>query len=105
MQDKIKCTVYRLNKNKDITQNILDENNKTLTVNDPDDLDECIFMNSFMFSKIFGRTWKNILPEERLLPIVKISYNNDCIYRRYRQCSAKGLKNNKVGLTQRSISL
>ena len=103
--DKVVCTIYRIVTHEKLTGNNIDENNKTLIMNDPDELDECVFMNSSMFKKIFGRTWKSMSQQERLLPIVKISYNDDCIYRRYRQCSAKGLNDYKIGLTQRSISL
>ena len=103
--NRIECQVYRLKRGNNIHRNILDENNRILTINDSDELDECVFMNSKMFSIIFGRTWGSMSLDEKLLPIVKISYKNNCIYRRCRCCSAQGLSNYKVGLTQRSISL
>ena len=103
--EKVSCSIFRIMVQENLTGNIIDESNKTLLLNDPDELDECVFMNSSMFKKIFGRTWKSMSQNERLLPIVKISYKNDCIHRRYRQCSAKGLNDYMIGLTQRSISL
>lgn len=103
--NEIKCTLYKILRCENISRNNVDETAKTLVLSDPDDLDECVFMNSSMFKKIFGRTWNSMSQKDRLLPIVKISYGNDCIYRRYRQCSAIGLNDFKIGLTQRSISL
>jgi hypothetical protein len=43
--------------------------------------------------------------EDRILPVVKISYKGQSIYRRYRQISATGFTNNHIGLTQKSIGL
>ena len=73
--------------------------------NDYDDFDECVFMTSAMFKEIWGRTWSSMNQEERILPIVEISYKGQSIFRRYRQSSAIGLHLYQLGLTQRSIGL
>jgi hypothetical protein len=90
--NEIKCTLYKILRCENISRNNIDETAKTLVLSDPDDLDECVFMNSSMFKKIFGRTWNSMSQKDRLLPIVKISYGNDCIYRRYRQCFCRRIR-------------
>ncbi len=104
MENKlIHSTLFKLVKKTDTNSNYVD--NMTLYLNDPDEFDECVFMTSHMFKEIFGQTWSTMSQEKKLLPIVKITYQNYNIYRRYRQCSAKDLKKYQIGLTQRSISL
>ena len=97
------CTLYKLVRTSDNSH--VDEFNSILYCNDEDAFDECVFMTSHMFQEIWKKTWSSMTMEERLLPIVKLSYNGNSIYRRYRQCSATGFQKFQVGLNQRSISL
>lgn len=102
--DKIllNCTLYKLVRD---SNNHADTANGILYCNDSDDFDECVFMTSTMFRKIWGKNWSDMTQEERILPVVKLTYKGESIYRRYRQVSAKDFRDFHIGLTQRSISL
>lgn len=96
------CTLYKLVRD---PKNYADTTNGILYCNDSDNFDECAFMTSSMFCKIWGRKWKELPQEKAMLPVVKITYKGRSIYRRYRQVSAKDFCDFHIGLTQRSISL
>lgn len=98
----VNCTIYQLVRD---SQNYADPRKGILYCNDIDNLDECVFMTSTMFRKIWGKTWSSMTQEERILPIVEITYNGQSIYRRYRQISANDFCDYHVGLTRRSIGL
>ena len=102
-RDNQHCTLFKLVRSK--TENSVDTSKGVFYCNDSDDLDECVFMTSRMFKEIWGKTWSSMPQEERLLPVVKITYGKLSIYRRYRQSSAKNLCMHQLGLTQRSIGL
>ena len=98
----LNCTLYKLVRD---SQNYADTTKGILYCNDSDDFDECVFMTSTMFRKIWGKNWSDMTQEERILPVIKLTYNGESIYRRYRQVSAMGFCDFYLGLTQRSIGL
>ena len=63
--EKVSCSIFRIVVQEKLTGNNIDESNKTLLLNDPDELDECVFMNSSMFKKIFGRTAETAPSQKR----------------------------------------
>ncbi|MCQ2126515.1 MAG: hypothetical protein MJZ06_03620 [Bacteroidaceae bacterium] len=87
------------------TDNYVDRDNYIVYYDDGDYFDDCVLMTSHMYETIFGEKWKEQTIEKRILPIVKITYNGESIYRRYRAIGIKGLKKGDVVLTRRSISL
>lgn len=102
MAETLLCTLYKLVRD---SNNHADKTNGILYCNDSDDFDECVFMTSTMFRKIWGKNWSDMTQDERILPVVKLTYKGESIYRRYRQVSAKDFCDFHIGLTQRSISL
>ena len=101
-RDNQHCTLFKLVRT---TGKSYVDSNGVFYCNDSDDFDECVYMTSTMFKEIWGRKWSSMSQEERILPVVELSYKGQSIYRRYRQSSAEGLCMHQLGLTQRSIGL
>lgn len=86
-------------------ENCVERENFRVYYDDLDDFDDCVFMTPHMYEEIFGQKWKSLNSEEKLLSVVKISYNGNSIYRRYRAATIKGFKKGDFALTYRSIAL
>ncbi len=104
MEDRrIKCTLYALEHTS--TKSYVDSKGTLYCKND-DNFDECVFMHSSMFEKLFGEKWKNTTNTDlKYLPVVKISYNGNSIFRRYRCVSAARLCKDQIALNKRSLAL
>lgn len=104
---KTNLTLFALSRvtNSPTNDNYVDRDNHVVYYDDGDSYDDCVLMTSHMYEEIFGEKWKEQTIEKRILPIVKITYNGESIWRRYRAIGIKDFKKGDIVLTRRSISL